>query len=35
MKAVLIKFAKGNCATRFDAMWNLVNKDADGLLDEP
>lgn len=35
VKAVLVEFAKGNCSTRFDALWNLVDRDQDGLLDEP
>lgn len=33
VKAVILEFAKGDCSTRFDALWNLFDKDKDGLLD--
>jgi hypothetical protein len=28
-----VEFAIGDCSTRFDALWKLVDKDNDGLLD--
>jgi hypothetical protein len=31
---VLRAYAAGNCKDRFDAIWNLMDRDGDGLLDE-
>lgn len=35
VKAVLVEFAMGNCSSQFDALWKLVDKDNDGLMDAP
>lgn len=35
VKRVMIEFATGTCITRFDALWDLVDRDDDGLLDGP
>jgi hypothetical protein len=35
LKAVLVEFATGDCSSRFHALWNLVDKDNDGLMDAP
>jgi hypothetical protein len=35
LRQVLIEFAVGDCSSRFDALWKLVDKDNDGLLDAP
>lgn len=34
VKTVLLEYAKGNSSTQFDAVWNLIDRDRDGLLDE-
>jgi hypothetical protein len=34
VKNVLLEFAKGNCFSRVDAIWTLVDRDQDGLLDQ-
>jgi hypothetical protein len=35
VKSVLVEFATGDCSARFDALWKLVDKDNDGLMDAP
>jgi len=34
VRSVLLEHASGDSSTRLDAIWNLVDRDKDGLLDE-
>jgi hypothetical protein len=34
LTSLLESYLVGNCVDRFDALWNLMDKDDDGLLDE-
>jgi len=34
LQAVLAAFLQGTCADRVEALWNLIDRDQDGLIDE-